>query len=128
MRARGLAHTGRREYNRWLAERPARTPFDHVVRILLGVRSAAEIRALLYNRYSWIALNDWRAGRRIPPAWVLERLAEVIRADAEQLLAALASVPKRCESPGKHPAAVAALQRINARATAKAAERRGERA
>jgi hypothetical protein len=128
MRVRGYAHNGRRDYNRWLAARAVVLPFDRVITSMLRVHSSREILAALDNRCTWRAVSNWRVGWRRPPQWVLDRLAEIIRADAEQLLVELGTVETQPASPGKHPAAVAALRRINARAAAKAAERRAERA
>lgn len=109
---RGHAHSGRRDYNRWLAARSVSLPFDRVITFMLRVHSSRDILAELGNRCTWQAVAHWRAGRRRPPAWVLERLAELLRADYEQQLEHLAAV-KRFE-PGQHPEALRALNRVNA--------------
>jgi hypothetical protein len=114
MKARGLAHNGRRDYNLYIRARPVTSPFNRVITSMLRVRSAAEIRAILDNRITWVAVHHWRSGRRRPPQWVLERLAEVIRADAAQLLTELAAVETQRAPGTQHPGTIAALRRINA--------------
>lgn len=112
-RASGLGHNGRRDYNRYLRARSGTLPFDRLITSMLRVHSAREILAALHGRYSWWAIGHWRAGRRRPPAWVIDRLVELIHADAAALVD-LASQVELQRPPGTDERGLAALRRVNA--------------
>lgn len=78
--------------------KPACAPFAKGLRHLFPVVDRAKIRALFDNQVTWQAIADWRAGKREPPQWAVERLERMLRLHAAPVLETadeLASVPPR---------------------------------